>query len=97
MNEHLSRRTDPITSALAAEQLTTVQSHCGLLIAVYDRHPDGLTDEEAVTLAGLHCTAHKRCSDLRRQGLISPTGRTRISSRNRSNMICSVVFRETLF
>ncbi len=100
MSTHLARSTDPATSQLAAEQLTTAQTHCRLLLEAYATHPEGLTDYEACALAGLPREAHKRCSDLRRLGAIVFTGRTRLGEANRLRSVSSlptIPFREDLF
>lgn len=84
----LVRADDPATSRLGAEAVTMrAGSQRARLLAVYGgpfaaRH-DGLTDDEAAGYAGL-LTARslgywKRCSDLRRAGLIAPTGELRRS------------------
>lgn len=64
-----ARRTDPITSHLAARQLNP-GTMCHELLAIYARYPGGLTDEMAGSLAGIYTGYWKRTADLRRDGLI---------------------------
>ena len=49
-------------------------SHRDRLLEVYAEHPQGLTDEQAATYAGLTANPRscwwKRCSELRQEGLI---------------------------
>lgn len=72
-----ARRDDPETSRLAAEGLSTAESHClAILFQAYRIAQDGnvFTDEAVAERAGLRvqgiCWWH-RCSDLRSLGLIA--------------------------
>lgn len=65
-----ARNTDPETSKAAARQLSTARSHCRLILEQHLEAPNGLTDEQAVERAGIEEGGWKRCSDLRRMGLI---------------------------
>lgn len=71
-----ARRTDPETSKAAARSVDGSAMREALAEAYRAAGADGLTDEEAGTRTGLD-GAWKRCSDLRRLGLIEPTGFTR--------------------
>jgi hypothetical protein len=79
-----ARTTDPETSHAAAASVTTSGKAQAfrLLTAWCAAAGDGLTDEQAAIRSGIgtdggHYT--KRCSDLRRMGLIIPTGDVRPS------------------
>lgn len=84
----LTRSTDPETSTAGAVSVCArAGSQKHRLLTVFagpfaDRH-NGLTDYEAAGYAGLLSSRSlgywKRCSDLRREGLIVPTGETRRS------------------
>ncbi len=89
----LVRHDDPSTSHRAAKSLRP-GSHKALLLAEYMSAPEGLTDEEAASRAGLVrpgvCWWH-RASDLRRDGLIADTGTTRPSpTTGEDRMVCVV-------
>ena len=90
------RRSDPPTSRAAAASVADAGSHCRLLMAGYSAAlPGGLTDEEAARRCGVDPLREggKRCSDLRRLGLIAPTGETRPGSSGRRRMVCVAVQR----
>jgi hypothetical protein len=72
----LARATDPLTSKVAARAIAyRTGTAKARLLAVYLEEPSGLTDEEAATRVGMDLyQATKRCSDLRRDGAISPIG-----------------------
>jgi hypothetical protein len=72
----LARSTDPVTSQLAAARVSyKTGSAKALLLGAYREEPSGLTDEEAAARVGMDLyQATKRCSDLRRDGAISPIG-----------------------
>jgi hypothetical protein len=84
-----ARTTDPETSHAAARQLS--QRVRSRVYAVFQRHPDGLTDEELEHAYGAQfgigsCRAdspRKRRSDLAREGFLEDSGRRRLSSANR--------------
>jgi len=87
------RATDPATSSMAARSLTAASSNRASLLEAYRRAGNaGLTDEQAATAAGLDATAGywKRCSDLRRLGLISATGEIRNQESGRAAMVCAI-------
>jgi hypothetical protein len=84
-----SRLSDPATSSKGAQAVrprTGSQVHRLLVAYGSDtaRMQDGLTDDQAATLAGLaqlrSCCWWKRCSDLRAWGFIAPTGEQRMSA-----------------
>ena len=89
----MPRLTDPATSRKAAEgskMRSGSQRH--QLLAMYADH-GGLTDEEAGELSGLRRPGvcyWKRCSELRQQGYIEPTGQTRESSVGEWQQVCRV-------
>jgi len=88
----LWRMSDPETSEQAARSVTIrAGSQKAKLLACYEAHWfGGLTDEEAGELAGLP-HAWKRCSDLRREGLIEPRdGVTRLSSFGEAQRVCLI-------
>jgi len=54
---------------------------------------DELTDEEAGQASGLRtpgCAYWMRCSELRQQGFIEPTGRTRTSTAGEQQNVCRI-------
>lgn len=73
-NEPKSRRSDPHTSHLAATAISIKagSQRARLLIAFVEHAPNGLTDEEAATAAGISLVSEyaTRCSELRNAGLI---------------------------
>lgn len=87
-----SRRVDRQTSVDAGNSIPiSTPSHAALLEA-FRSSADGLTDEEAAEIAGLHVRTcwWKRCSELRAAGLIVETGRTRKGSSGRQRIVCVV-------
>ena len=85
-----ARADDPETSKEAAAMLE-VGSRLALLLDLYRAAGgDGLTDEEAGSRAGFD-GAWKRCSDLRKLGLIEPNGRTRLSSTGRRQRVSVII------
>lgn len=67
-----ARRTDPATSY---QRIPHTQAQ--RLLAVFADFPEGLTADQAAAAADLLHTGYwKRVSDLTRDGLIEPTGRT---------------------
>ncbi len=86
-----ARRTDPATSKAAAASLGDMDTIFAALLSAYMASPGGLTDEEAAARSGVtYDQARKRCSDLRRDGRIVPTGRVRPGSSGRSQRVCAV-------
>ena len=87
------RRTDPSTSAQAAISMPKAwNTHRARLLAAY-AHPDalgGLTDEEACTNVGLERGGWKRCSELRKLGLIRATMMTRAGSSGLQQQVCEI-------
>ena len=89
----MPRLTDPATSKKAGEHAkirSGSQRH--QLLRMYAEH-GGLTDEEAGDLSGLRRPGvcyWKRCSELRQQGYIEPTGATRESSVGEYQQVCRV-------
>lgn len=90
----LARATDPETSKAAATALRPESLRYRLLRTYASgvaQHMQGLTDEEATALANVGNGGWKRCSDLRRAGLIQPTGRTKPGrSSGRDGRICAI-------
>lgn len=89
-----ARRTDPATSHGAAASVSSAESHCEMLLAAYrSALPGGLTDEEAAARCGIDPLREggKRCADLRRLGLVAPTGEVRAGSSGRARMVCRAV------
>ena len=89
----LFRNTDPATSVQGARDVKPRRvSQAMLLLSMYE-YAD-LTDEQAGNLSGLaqrpKCCYWKRCSELRAQGLIAPTGETRISSAGSAMQVCAI-------
>jgi hypothetical protein len=87
------RSADPATSAMGAEDVKPrKRSQAMLLLAEYLH--GGLTDEEAGIATGLaskpKCCYWKRCSELRANGLIVPTGETRPSSAGSAMQVCEI-------
>lgn len=86
-----ARTSDPRTSKDAAKLRTGSQKY--LLLVEYGAAED-LTDEEAAERAGLVIQNRgwwQRCADLRSEGLIADTGRTRKSSvTNEDRMVCAI-------
>ena len=86
-----ARNTDPVTSKKAASKTFGRSSQRGLLLAQYAVHVEGLTDEEAGDLAEISSRCPwKRCSELRGQGLIKPTGSERLSSAGSFQQVCAI-------
>ena len=70
-----ARRTDPVTSHLAARNITGRVSQCDRLLVAYALMGGGLSDEQAARIAKApdrSCWWH-RCSDLRQRGFIDYT------------------------
>lgn len=90
----LARASDPDTSKAAAEALRPKSLRYRLLLKYasgWAAAADGLTDEEASAMANVGNGGWKRCSDLRRAGLIAPTGSTRPSRLSgRDCQVCSL-------
>lgn len=89
------RNTDPDTSALAAKMITAkaTSARVLLLAAFYRwRDADGLTDEQAARNAGISLASEyaTRCSELRRGGLIEPTGATRTGASGASREVSRI-------
>lgn len=89
----LFRSADPITSVKAGGDVKPRRtSQAMLLLAEYLY--GGLTDEEAGMASGLalkpKCCYWKRCSELRAEGFIIPTGETRLSSAGSAMQVCEI-------
>ena len=87
------RRTDPATSRQAAVVMPKVwNTHAARLLAAYasTEAVNGLTDEEACIMCHLERGGWKRCSDLRRAGLIRPTMLTRQASSGLEQQVCEI-------
>ena len=86
----VARTSDPETSHEAGEAVrrTSGTIRRALLLA-YAAHPAGLTDEEAGDIVGRD-GAWKRCSDLRRDGLIVPLTTGRRASSGAIQRVCAI-------
>jgi hypothetical protein len=87
----LARAADPATSHQAGHEVKDSRKTLAraLLAAYRDAYPRGLTDEEAARAAGVLAAGYwKRCSDLRKSGLIRPTGETRQASSGMHQDVC---------
>jgi hypothetical protein len=92
----MARLRDPLTSHMAgANAQGRVTGQKLLLLEAFRQWAvEGLTDEQAATLAGLvdrrACCWWKRCSDLRELKLIKPTGARRRSTVGEWRMVCKI-------
>jgi len=89
----LFRSADPITSVKAGGDVKPRRAtQAMLLLAEYQQ--GGMTDEEAGMASGLalkpKCCYWKRCSELRAEGFIIPTGETRLSSAGSAMQVCEI-------
>lgn len=88
----LFRNTDPDTSRQI--RLSSVNSQCMVLLSFYRQSSIGLTDEQAsqrALEAGHAINGYwKRCSDLRRAGLIEDIGVRRELSSGSKGMVCVI-------
>jgi len=82
----LARTNDPETSRKAAQSLDAATMRDQLAQAFRLAGWHGMTDEEAGAATGIP-GGWKRCSDLRRLGLIEPTGSTRRGSSGREQRV----------
>lgn len=86
----LARKSDPETSAAGAKHIRHKQSTQAMrILKQYSKDVNGLTDEQAVTLAEIH-HGWKRCADLRRLGYIEKTGETRPTIAGVQAMVCRI-------
>lgn len=87
-----ARTTDPRTSHAAARRLARRVTMLRRLLTEFARFPDGLTAEEAATFAGYTADdgAWKRVSDLALAGWIEDTGRNRIASSGRDQIVRAI-------
>lgn len=88
----LFRASDPVTSQQGAAHIRPKigsQMH-RLLIQYGANRIKGMTDEQACIAAGLTIGGWKRCSDLRRLGLIEPTGETRTGTSGVEQRVCRI-------
>lgn len=84
-----ARNTDPETSRAAAASIDR-RGLCAILERAYrEAGASGLTDSEAAERVGID-GAWKRCSDLRRLGIIVPTGATRTAPSGRQQQVCRI-------
>ena len=84
----LARRSDPETSKAAARSLDNSTILARLAEEYRLAGSFGLTDEEAGNRIGIIAGAWKRCSDLRRSGVIVATKFTRNGSSGRAARVC---------
>ena len=88
-----ARTTDPDTSHASAKRPFQRGSQRHRLLTEYSVRPEGLTDEEAASLAGIKAGCPwKRCSELREMGMIQATGRVRESSMGAMQQVCAITF-----
>ena len=93
----MARKYDPATSKIAGIGAgRRGPAHKAILLEAYQQAgAQGLTDEEAGRITGLNlkpgCCYWKRCSELRKLGLIRPNGETRISLAGEQQQVCVVV------
>ena len=87
-----SRANDPETSKAAAIKSPVRRgSERYRLLEVFVDGSRGLTDDEASRFAGVdYYEGRRRCVDLRRYGLIEPTGEKRQSTFGNLAMVCRV-------
>lgn len=89
--EPRARQSDPVTSTEAARAVALRAGTQAARIAVAYRDNGDLIDDEAGQLAGLgHAGYWKRCSDLRRAGIIEPTGETRPGRSGEQQRVCGL-------
>lgn len=94
--EVMAQADAPSTSTVAAVAASprTGSQKARLLQQYLVAGDDGLTDEEAAKAAGLYeiegCCWWKRCSDLRRDGFITPTGEVRQGVTGHMREVCAV-------
>lgn len=84
-----ARTSDPRTSHAAAHRLAHRETMLRRLLVEFERYPAGLTAEESSTFAGYTADdgAWKRVSDLALRGWIEDTGRNRIASSGREQIV----------
>lgn len=83
-----ARTSDPVTSKKGEAHVRPRRGSQALKIL--QQYADAeLTDEEAVTRAGIP-GGWKRCSDLRQKGFIQPTGQLRQSSAGVAVQVCRI-------
>ena len=87
-----ARKSDPATSHQANHiearvYRATIRDR---LLLAYFAKPSGLTDEEASSAARVERGGWKRCSELRRLGLIKPNGQARRSSAGENGRVCVI-------
>ena len=89
-----TRRHDHVTSVAGAQAVSyRAGSQKERLLRAYRyAGPDGLTDEEACVLAGISLRScyWKRCSELREDGVITLTGRSRPGDAGVPRIICTI-------
>lgn len=89
-----SRASDPETSKQGERDVRPRRGTQAmrLLQAYYDisKTLGGTSDEGAARFAGLNNGGWKRCSDLRRAGLIEPTGEVVLSQYGSSVQVCRI-------
>lgn len=86
----VARSNDPETSHAAGEavrQSSGTIRHA--LLLAYAAHPAGLTDEEAGDIVNRD-GAWKRCSDLRRDGYVTPLVTLRKGSSGHAMRVCAI-------
>jgi len=90
----LFRSSDPTTSRDGAKHVMIRRTgQLAKLLLCYADSQIGMTDEEAgirTGMASIGTGYWKRCSDLRRLGLIEYTGTTRLTSAGTPAMVCTV-------
>jgi len=101
-----ARNSDPATSKVNRDAFYKKMSQRDLILMTYHHYKqhdftefaNGMTDEEVgkhTTRMGesffdLRICYWKRCSELRKMGLIEPIGETRLSSAGQSQQVCRI-------
>lgn len=84
-----ARQSDPSTSHDGVRAVSLRAGTQAARLARAYRDAGELTDDEAGQIAGLRDAGYwKRCSDLRRAGIIEPTGETRPGRSGEQQRIC---------
>jgi hypothetical protein len=87
-----SRRTDPLTSHMAAEAIAIpARSQRARILIAFSRVEDA-TDDYAAQVAGISLLScyWKRCSELREDGFIRPTGEVRPGWSGQDRIVCRI-------
>jgi len=101
-----ARTTDPVTSQVNKDAFVKKRSQRDEILLTYHylnsydfpKYAEGITDEEAgmntfrdnQSYFDLRICYWKRCSELRKLGLIEPIGKTRLSSAGQQQQVCCI-------